>query len=236
MNILITGTSRGIGYELVKLATKDSNNMVFAISRNEKKIHQLAHECTSANPNCQIFPLCFDLAQIVNYQELMKSINNEVDSLDILINNAGYLIAKPFADISASENEQIYKVNVLGPMELIKQCLPLLYKSNLAHVVNISSMGGVQGSVKFQGLASYASSKAAIAGLTECLAEEFKETKIKFNCLALGAVATEMLAEAFPGYQAQTTAIEMAEYIWQFANEGHKLFNGKILPVSKSTP
>ncbi len=236
MNVLITGTSRGIGYELAKLAAKDSGNKVLVISRNEKKTHELANECRAANPNSQVIPLGFDLAQIDKFGHLIKSINNEVNSLDVLINNAGYLIAKPFAQMLPEENEQMYKVNVLGPMELIRLCLPLLQKSEAAHIVNISSMGGFQGSVKFSGLTSYASSKAAIAVLTECLAEEFKETTIKFNCLALGAVSTEMLAEAFPGYQAPTTAVEMAEYIWQFAKEGHKIFNGKILPVSKSTP
>jgi 3-oxoacyl-[acyl-carrier protein] reductase len=236
MNVIITGTSRGIGYELVKLASEESGNKLLIISRNEVKIEQLANECKLINPACQVIPLAFDLAQVSNYGELLKAISKEIDSLDILINNAGYLIAKPFAEIHPSENEQMYNVNVLGPMELIRQCLPLLNKSHVAHVVNISSMGGFQGSVKFPGLAGYASSKAAIAGLTECLAEEFKETKIRFNCLALGAVSTEMLAEAFPGYNATTSAKEMAEFIWQFACEGHKMFNGKILPVSNSTP
>jgi short-subunit dehydrogenase len=221
---------------MAKLAAKESGNKVFVISRNETKLHQLANECRTANPNSQVIPLGFDLAQISSFGELIKSINNEVNSLDVLINNAGFLLAKSFAEMLPEENEKIYKVNVLGPMELIRHCLPLLQKSKAAHIVNISSMGGFQGSVKFTGLASYASSKAAIAVLTECLAEEFKETTIKINCLALGAVSTEMLAEAFPGYQAQTSAVEMAEYIWQFAKEGHKMFNGKILPVSKSTP
>jgi NAD(P)-dependent dehydrogenase (short-subunit alcohol dehydrogenase family) len=75
-----------------------------------------------------------------------------------------------------------------------------------------------------------------LACLTECLAEEFKEKNIAFNCLALGAVQTEMLVEAFPGYKAPLTAEEMAEFIMSFSLDGQKYLNGKIIPVSMSTP
>ena len=104
------------------------------------------------------------------------------------------------------------------------------------HVVTVSSMGGVQGSMKFPGLSAYSSSKGAVITLTELLAEEYKETGPSFNVLALGAVQTEMLEEAFPGYKAPVTALEMATYIKDFALTGQKLYNGKLLQVSNSTP
>jgi NAD(P)-dependent dehydrogenase (short-subunit alcohol dehydrogenase family) len=97
-------------------------------------------------------------------------------------------------------------------------------------------MGGVQGSLKFPGLSAYSSSKGAVITMTELWAEEFKETGPLFNVLALGAVQTEMLEEAFPGYQAPTTALEMATYIKDFSLTGNKLYNGKLLQVSSSTP
>jgi NAD(P)-dependent dehydrogenase (short-subunit alcohol dehydrogenase family) len=105
-----------------------------------------------------------------------------------------------------------------------------------AHIINISSMGGVQGSIKFPGLSSYSSAKAALGVLTECLAEEFKESNIRFNTLALGSVQTEMLEAAFPGYTAPLKPMEMAIFIKDFAERGGNFFNGKILPVSLSTP
>ena len=114
--------------------------------------------------------------------------------------------------------------------------MDLLGKKQKSHILTISSMGGFQGSAKFAGLSAYSSSKAAIAGLTECLAEEFKGKNIAVNCLAIGAVQTEMLAEAFPGYKAQLLPFQMAEYIMDFAAKGHLYYNGKILPVSLSTP
>ena len=100
----------------------------------------------------------------------------------------------------------------------------------------ISSMGGIQGSAKFPGLAAYSSSKGAVITLTELLAEEYKETGPAFNALALGAVQTEMLEAAFPGYQAPVSAAEMAKYIGDFALTGHHYYNGKVLQVSKTTP
>ena len=97
-------------------------------------------------------------------------------------------------------------------------------------------MGGFQGSSKFPGLSAYSASKAALGNLTECLAEEFKEMGIAVNALALGAVKTEMLEEAFPGYVPPVNAQEMAGFMANFATSGHHFFNGKILPVSVSTP
>jgi len=97
-------------------------------------------------------------------------------------------------------------------------------------------MGGIQGSMKFPGLAAYSSAKGAVITLSELLAEEYKEQQIAFNVLALGAVDTEMLQEAFPGFQAPVSAKEMASYIGNFALTGNKFYNGKVLQVSSTTP
>ena len=104
------------------------------------------------------------------------------------------------------------------------------------HVVNISSMGGVQGTAKFSGLSAYSSSKGGLIILTELLAEEFKESGPAFNALALGAVQTEMLEEAFPGYKSPISASEIATYILEFALKGQQFYNGKVLPIASTTP
>lgn len=236
MNIIITGASRGIGFELAHIFAKEAGNTLFLISRNKQKLEDLIHSCIKEHPNAKLIALPFDLANIIDIQNLATQITSETSKIDIVINNAGYLVNKPFEAIQPNEVEKMYKVNVLAPIELIRCLLPQLKNSQHAHIVNISSMGGFQGSVKFPGLAGYSSSKAAIACLTECLAEEYKDSTLKFNCLALGAVSTEMLAEAFPGYAAPTSAKEMARFIYDFSLTGHTMFNGKILPVSLSTP
>lgn len=230
MNIVVTGASRGIGYELVKLFAAGKENTVFAVSRNADKLQALV----AASPNHNVYPVVADIAVEAGRKQLTDHLHG--NTLDILVNNAGALVNKPFEQISAGELEYMYRVNVFAPFLLTQQLLPLMGKKEKSHVVNISSMGGFQGSVKFAGLSGYSSSKAAVAGLTECLAEELKDKNIAVNCLAIGAVQTEMLAEAFPGYQAPLNPVQMAEFIRDFAMNGKNYFNGKILPVSLSTP
>ena len=223
-NVIVTGSSRGIGFELAQLFA-DEGHQVLALSRNDTPISNLKHK------NISSFP--FDLTKASDLEKL-KTFLKDWKSVDILINNAGKLLNKPFLETSAAEFEEVYRVNVYGVASVTQAVLPKMPKDG--HVVTISSMGGVQGSMKFPGLSAYSSSKAAVITLTELWAEEFKETGPSFNVLALGAVQTEMLEEAFPGYQAPTTALEMAEYIKVFALTGNKMYNGKLLQVSSSTP
>ncbi|WP_350287106.1 SDR family oxidoreductase [uncultured Croceitalea sp.] len=223
-NIIITGTSRGIGFELAKLFA-DEGHKVLALSRNPRPILDVNH--------ANIATFSFDICQPDDFRKVMEFIA-DWDTVDVLINNAGSLLNKPFARTTVQDFEKVYQVNVFGVAELTRLVLPKMHKKS--HVVTISSMGGVQGSLKFSGLAAYSSSKGAVITLTELWAEEFKDSGPSFNVLALGAVQTEMLEEAFPGYEAPVTAKEMAEYIMEFALTGHKLYNGKLLQVSNSTP
>lgn len=223
--IIITGTSRGIGFELAKKFAADGHQ-VLALSRKH-------NPCAALNlPNLTAFS--FDITDATHFQKVIDFIESDWEGVDILINNAGALLNKPFAETTVADFEAIYKVNVFGVAELTRTVLP--YMKSGAHVVTVSSMGGVQGSMKFPGLAAYSSSKGAVITWSELLAEEYKEQKITFNVLALGAVQTEMLEEAFPGYEAPLTAIEMADYIVNFALTGNQFYNGKLLQVSASTP
>jgi NAD(P)-dependent dehydrogenase (short-subunit alcohol dehydrogenase family) len=223
--VIITGTSRGIGYELVKLFAK-AGHKVLALSRNAQPINDLLLD--------NVTSFAFDLTKPEDFIWVEDFINTNWGKVDILINNAGKLNNKPFSETTTSDFERIYKTNVFGVAELIRYMVPYMKKDG--HVVNISSMGGVQGSVKFSGLSAYSSSKGAVITLTELLAEEYKETGPAFNVLALGSVQTEMLEEAFPGYKAPLTAKEMANYIFDFALNWNKFYNGKLLQVSSSTP
>lgn len=224
-NIIITGTSRGIGLELA-MKFANEGHQVLAISR---KISTTLIE----NPN--ITCLSIDVSISEELLQVEKFITNSwQNKVDVIIHNAGALVNKPFEQITPADFEHVYKVNVFAVAELTRICIPHLSKGS--HVVTISSMGGVQGSSKFPGLAAYSSSKGAVITLSELLAEEYKEQQIAFNVLALGAVNTEMLQEAFPGYEAPLSAKEMAEYIWNFALTGNKFYNGKVLQVSASTP
>jgi len=234
MNIIVTGASRGIGFETVKQFSKDMNNNVFAIARGKEGLGKLQQVCKENNGTDHVYIFPFDLLE-GNYRDsLLPEVLKRMGRIDILVNNAGLLIHKQFELMEETDFDQLFQSNVKSIFKLTKCLLP--YFSNSAHIVNIGSMGGFQGSVKFPGLSLYSASKGALAILTECLAEEFKEKQIKVNCLALGSAQTEMLEEAFPGYKAPLSAEEMAAFIADFSLRGHRWFNGKILPVSVSTP
>jgi len=222
--IIITGTSRGIGAELVKQFAAEGHTVI-SLSRN-------------SNPELENLPNVYyksvDLSNDASVAEFAVALKDQFKNIDILIHNAGTIINKPFAEISSADFEYVYKVNVFGVAALTRAVLPLM--KNGSHVVTISSMGGVRGSSKFPGLAAYSSSKGAVITLSELLAEEYKEQGVAFNVLALGAVQTEMLQEAFPGYQANVYPNEMAVYIKDFALNANRFFNGKVLEVSSSTP
>ena len=223
-NIIITGTSRGIGYELALLFA-NAGHQVLALSRNIPK---------TLIENKNITCLSVDLSKESDLLQVENFIKSSWKQIDGIVHNAGSLVLKPFAETSQKDFEKVYKVNVFGVANLTRICLPYLKKGS--HVVSISSMGGIQGSLKFAGLSAYSSSKGAVITLSELLAEEFKDQGISFNVLALGSVQTEMLAEAFPGYQAPISANEMAQYICDFTLTGHKYYNGKVLQVSSTNP
>jgi len=224
-NIVITGTSRGIGFELAQQFA-NQGHQVLALSRNTKPLEQVNHS--------NITTISVDLSSEKDIKKAVDFVSTEWKKVDILINNAGKLINKPFQQLTTQDFEEVYKVNVFAVAELTKNLLPFMQQGS--HVVTVSSMGGIQGSMKFPGLAAYSSAKGAVITLSELLAEEYKEQQIAFNVLALGAVQTEMLEEAFPGYEAPLSAKEMANYIFDFALTGNKYYNGKVLQVSSSTP
>ncbi len=221
-NIIITGTSRGIGFALA-LQLADAGHNILALSRQTPQ-ELLQHP----NISC----LAVDLADTdwVSVEDFLKSWNR----VDAIVHNAGALVLKPFAQTTRADFERVYSVNVFAVAALTQICVPYMQKGS--HVVTISSIGGVQGSMKFAGLSAYSSSKGAVITLSELLAEEYRDKGISFNVLALGSVQTEMLAEAFPGYEAPVKPTDMARFIADFTLNGHQFFNGKILPVSSTTP
>lgn len=230
MNIVITGAARGIGYELVRKLALSGHN-ILAISRSASILNSFNDPGSG-----KIIPIVADISSEAGIRTVERAAADHLNTVDALVNNAGTLLNKNFSEITPDEMQYVYNVNVFAAARMVQVIMPLMNNTARSHVVNISSMGGFQGSAKFAGLAMYSSSKAALACLTECLAEEYKEKNIAFNCLALGAAQTEMLNEAFPGYEAPLTAEKMAEFIASFTTTAHQYMNGRIIPVSMSTP
>ncbi|MCS7029487.1 MAG: SDR family oxidoreductase [Bacteroidia bacterium] len=224
--IIVTGSSRGIGREVcINLAER--GHKVLAVSRRIDKLESI--QTTSLH---NLIPVELDVSQLS--KNWLEKILHHSNKIDALVNNAAVLINKPFKETTINDWKYIFEVNLFSVVNLIQGLLPHFTKP--AHIVNISSMGGFQGSVKFAGLSAYSASKAALTNLTECLAEELKYESIYCNALALGAVQTEMLQEAFPNYTAPVTPTIMADYIVHFILHGHEVMNGKVLPLSINTP
>lgn len=232
--IIITGASKGIGKALAAKFSEIQDIRMLLISRNHSMLQELKSELSDSNPKASIDILACDINKEIPEIPIKAFAENGSGLIDILINNAGLLIHKPVNELSSKDFDEMFNTNVKAPFTLIQTLIP--YMNKPSHIVNIGSMGGYQGSAKFPGLSLYSASKGALAVLSECLAEELKPFGIHVNALALGAVDTEMLQQAFPGYQAPQTPAQMAEFIGDFALNGFRYFNGKVLPVSISTP
>jgi 3-oxoacyl-[acyl-carrier protein] reductase len=225
--IVVVGASRGIGHAIVHQLAQNSDFTILALSRDVEKMKKSFDGLS--NVQCQHFDLSADVANQA------KQLFEGISSIDAIINNAGLLVNKPFTELSHNDIASCYQVNVIGVMETVQAAVSKMNPVG-SHIVNISSMGGFQGTMKFAGLSAYSTSKAALCSFTELFAEEYKDSTIKMNCLCLGAAQTEMLEEAFPGYIAPVSADKMAEFIVDFALKGNQWMNGKILPVSLTTP
>jgi NAD(P)-dependent dehydrogenase (short-subunit alcohol dehydrogenase family) len=226
--VAITGASRGLGYALVKSFLEEEGCTVLAITRNPRELENLA----VAESVGKLVVLKADIGTVEGRSLVYEKVKG-LPRLKILIHNAGKLLYKPFEKIKPAELEEVYQVNVFSPFHLTQVLMPLFDNT---HTIAISSIGGVEGSLKFPGLTAYSSSKAAINCLVEVWSEEFKDTNNSFNALALGSVSTDMFEEAFPGFEAASTPDVMANYIKSFAFEAPAVLRGKVIPISLSNP
>lgn len=229
----ITGVSRGIGREMFMECARRPDLKVVGVSRNKEALE--AMEKTFMDEGIKdAYLFTHDITHPLT-DEIKKSLE-QFGRIDVLVNNAGMMVNKPFLEITHDDWLRCYETNVYGPLRLIQETFSWLSASNGAHVVNIGSMGGVQGSVKFPGLSTYSSSKAALLGLAECLAEELKDSSVRVNTVNLGAVQTEMLNAAFPGFKASHQPAEVAKWLIEFGLNSGAFMHGKSVELSDSTP
>ena len=229
--IVLTGAARGIGHATTSALVRDHDRKVLAVSRNGDLLQQL-QQANGGEDHVEI--LAIDIAHKDAAQQIKQTVAGR--RVEALVHNAGSLHVRPIGEHWRDELLQTFLVNSIAPLEISQALIDELRGDPPGHIVHISSMGGFQDSAKFPGLIAYSSSKAALACMAQCMAEEMKEKGVRSNCLALGSVDTEMLRTAFPGYRTQMSPIEMGAFIARFAMEGHHLFNGKVLPVATTTP
>lgn len=223
-NVIITGAGKGIGFALANKFLEEGHRVI-AISRNIEALKKIKPDHGELHAVS---------ADITNTTQVVENILAIITSVDVLVNNAGAFLKKPFEQISIQEMEMVYKTNVFAPLKLIGE-LKKHFVSG-AHIVNIGSMGGVPGAMKFPGLSVYSSSKGALGILTECLQTELKEQNVAINCLAIGAVSTEMQQKAFPDYVPEVNSKQMAQYIFSYAIHANAVQMGQMVPLTKTNP
>jgi len=226
MVTLISGVSRGIGKALFERSVSSSE---YTIGLTRSSVLQVKQQTSKS----VIIGVNYD--ELEGLPELIKSLTQGT-GIDVLINNAGVLQKSELKEETLEGFLFHQKVNTWYPFYLFKVLEEENTLSKQAHIVNISSMGGVQGVNKYSGLFSYSASKSGLIALTEFLDVEFGGKGYSFNSLALGAVQTEMLKEAFPDYFSEVTSQKMAEFVFDFATRNGDLMSGKTIQVQKSDP
>lgn len=222
--VVITGSSRGIGKELV-LQFAEANFQVYALSRNARQVRAYADGYSN------VTALETDINEWADAAALL---GQHVKTIDILIHNAAAFINKPFTEMRYEDMQTVYHTNVMVPYFLSQALVNLMPAQS--QIIAISSVGGVGGSMKFPGLSVYSSSKGALNIIVECLAEELRDRQIFVNALALGSSQTEMFNAAFPDLEAASSPQEMANYILNFAKNAVPLINGKTFSISSQNP
>jgi len=236
MNIVVTGASRGIGFHTVLRLAQIGNHHILAIARSIEGLKKLENEFKNIESS-KLSTISFDLSQ-KDYNNLIEQISDVFElengyKIDVLLNNAGYLVNKTFLELNDDDWQKTFEINLFAVARLTKVLFPYFNKKEGTHIVNIASMGGVQGTEKFPGLSAYSASKGAVNILTEAMAKEFENENISVNSINPGAVQTEMLEQAFPDFRAKTQADDMAEYVANFITTAHQFMNGRLNQVSR---
>ena len=181
---LVTGGSRGIGFQTAKIFSENGAQVV--ISSKDSELLAI-----SANKLKNTYPIAADIRNEKEVQNVIEKTIAKFGKLDILINNAGILPRiKQLHEISESEWNEVLDINLTGQFRFTKFSIPYLQKTS-GTIVNVSSDAGLKAYEGFNADA-YSASKAALVVLTKCWALEYAKDKIRVNCVCPGVVDTDM--------------------------------------------
>ena len=226
----VTGGSKGIGFASVRRFLQAGYQVVYC-GRNQDDLDRSSAELEKCYAPDLFYPVCADVSSETDMLALFTFIKDRFTGLDCLVANAAVIEVKILELMPLSTMREQFDVNVFGVISCIQKALPLL-RERQGCIVTISSLAGIKGLEKFSGFSTYTMTKSAIVGLTENLAVELADDGIRVNCLAPGAVKTEMLAKAAPGLETSTLPGDIAQSIFFLADpEQSARLTGTILEV-----
>ncbi len=227
---LVTGAGRGIGRATaIRLAAAGAR--VALMARSSDQLDATAAAITASGHAALACP--GDVAEEEAVERTFDRIGEAFGTVDLLVNNAGAVHVAPLVDQRLADFRRVLDTNLVGAW----LCSRALFRRLIAArrpgaIVNLSSLGGLANTTKFAGTSTYAAAKFGVVGLTEVLAVEGRPHGIRVNCVAPGAVDTEMLKQAAPFLKTSTTPADVAESIYFLcdATRSGKL-TGVVLPI-----
>ena len=183
----VTGASKGLGLALIKKLLQQN----YRVAATTRSIQSLISEIGETSET--FLPLEVSLTDNENVQSAIAKTIEHFGQLDVVVNNAGYGQLGTLEELSDEEARANFDVNVFGTLNVIRNAMPHLRQQRSGHIFNISSIGGYSGN--FPGWGIYCSTKFAVAGLTEALAEEIKDFGVKATVVYPGYFRTDFLSK-----------------------------------------
>ncbi len=231
-NVLITGGGRGIGAACAHRAAKSGAN-VSVLGRTKKQIEGVVAQLQAEFPQQKFFSFVGDVAQEADVIRWVEESDRQIGPVTDLVNNAADFFSSPLIETSLKDWERLFSVNVHGVFLSSRECVKkMLARKTAGSIVNIGSLAGIRGLTKFSGTTAYCATKSALVSMTEAMAAELRENHIRVNLVAPGAVETEMLHRAFPGFHSPATPEDLAEVVFYFLNpKAARVVTGSVLEV-----
>jgi len=233
---IVTGGSRGIGREIVRVLAAEGADVTFFYLQNSEAAEALQTECRASGSEVTALPV--DVRNAEECGQAVESVLDRTDRIDILVNNAGVIRDNLLPAFTVEEISDVFATNVLGVFHITGAVAPVMMRQRGGAIINISSVSGEKGG---RGQTNYAASKGAINGFTRALAVELAPRKIRVNAVAPGLIDTEMSREVreLAGEQALGrillgrfgTPAEVASVVCFLASRYGEYINGEIIHV-----
>lgn len=221
--VLITGGGSGIGAACAAEFHRRGRRVVI-VGRTVVRLRETARALGSAD---RVLALAGDAGDEAFARRAFSAARKRFGSVDVLVNNAAHLVKKSFLDTTAAEWDAVMRTNLRGPFLFSRELL----RAPGRIIVNIGSLGGVQGTQKFPGLSAYTTSKCGLTGLTAALAVEARALGVSVFCVAPGAVDTAMLRKAAPGLKAGAAPSDIAKIVADLAGTAGEFLSGAVIPL-----